>query len=134
VFGPLGLAASATCSAEPTTSLLTVCFSYNPDALTNACLQTSDTTQNVPVPTVGTEPTPETVPIVTVGTAPDTVCIIGPVCETVPTPTVTPGSTTVDAPTPVVGSDNVPITVPTPGGYVEITAACGLNVPCRVTL
>ncbi|MEA3199260.1 MAG: hypothetical protein QOE90_688 [Thermoplasmata archaeon] len=131
-FSYVSFSGSGTCLTQdiPTSP----CFTYTPQALTNACIELTPTTENVPVPTVGTTSTPVTVPIVGVGTSPDTICVIGPECVTVPVPTITPGSTTVEVPMPVVGTDNVPVAILTPSGYVEITVACGLNVPCHVDL
>lgn len=129
--GGLSFSGSGTCSEQD----VGLCFAYTPQALTNACIELAPTTENVPVPTVGTTPTPETVPIVNVGTTTQVVCIIGPECVTVPVPVVTPGSTTVTVPAPsITGFEDFPVTVLTPSGYVELTAACSLNVPCRVTL
>jgi hypothetical protein len=80
------------------------CFSYNPDALTNACV-TGDVngTTNVPTPYVGSDVI--------------SVCVLGPFCVSVPEPQW--GTTAV----PRAGA----------GGYVELTATCGLPIWDSIT-
>lgn len=106
------------------------CFEYTPEALTNACIEPTPKTVHGPGVTPGSEP--KTVDVPVVGTNPTRVCIIGPECVTVPVPTLGTEPRTVDVPTATVDPDGTPVTLTVVGGYVEVTVACGLNVPCRV--
>lgn len=83
-----------------------VCFTYEPRALTNACVVVGSTTTGVPTPTVTFTSV--------------NICIIG-------------AETCRDYPVPVLGIGNTNVPTPRPSGYVEATAACSFG-PCRVTL
>ncbi len=74
------------------------CIPYNPDALTNACVQTTGSSVAVPVGYGGLVSKP--------------VCVVGTECVTAIEPVITSG----------------PTYVPLPSGYVEPTAVCSSGV------
>ncbi len=67
----------------PASLVPSTCFAYNPDALTNACVQTTGGSVSAPVG---------------VGLATENVCVVGPECVSAPVPSVTSGPTTEPAP------------------------------------
>ena len=96
------------CSERGVTTIpVRTCYTYEPNAITNACITSGVDSETVAHPTV--EQTQRTT------------CPVGSeTCTTHAWVAVDDGSTTV--PVPVVG------------GYVEATILCGFNAPCRVTL
>ena len=84
-----------------------LCFTYNADALTNACVTTtsSSTPVNHPSADLSERRT----------------CVVGE-------------EGCVNHPWATTGSDTTYVPVVRPDGYVELTVACEFNVPCRVNL
>lgn len=123
-------------SLLPDPNHIEVCFTYNEDALTNACITITPEQRNVPF--VGVAPDPKTVYVPTVVPGPSQhvgVCVIGNVCPGADVPTVQQGPPQPEQ-IPLVSPYLTSLPVPAYGahGYFEATEVCSLGAQtCGVT-